>query len=185
MKIIDISNFASKTDIKKEIYGILITTKKDFVTMVATDSYKLVKISYHISELPFFDLVEDGIYLPKSFSACIKQYNSSKKLIEKHNAVRILIGAKSTIEVDHYPQYEQAIPKEISKYGLSLIYNPIQLFDCLKTIYEIEKQFFKSVNSICIGDIKETSKTMFYSNNRGDAIVLMSLQNEHNTTIRV
>lgn len=175
MKIIDISNFASKTDIKEEIYGILITRKGDFVTMVATDSYKLVKINYHVSDIPFFDKVEDGIYLPKSFSACIKQYNSSKELKDKNNAVKMLIGAKSTIDVSLYPEYEQAIPKENLKNGLTLTYNPVQLVDCIKTIAEIDKQFFNSINRLHTGGIKENTRSMVYGNNRGDVIVLMAL----------
>lgn len=108
--MINISHYCATSDIKPEIARVLVKKEGEILETVATDSYRLAIIKYHISE-PFIANIEAGLYPPTAFKhLCVVLNKKSADVTEKLQAVKMfnLIKDINTLP-ENYPDYKRLI----------------------------------------------------------------------------
>lgn len=106
---------ASKSDIKPELSSVYIYPEGEYLTMVATDSFRLAERKVIIKNLPEFD----GILIPvKNIQDLIRVFGDVEGELEitiGENQIMITVGsvfATSRIIDGSFPDYRQIIPKD-------------------------------------------------------------------------
>lgn len=144
MKLHNISHFASVSELKPEIARVLIKNdiEKETIETVATDSYRLVTITYSYSEFPGLDLIPTGLYKPQDFKNLCSVFNK-KKTTASERVKECAAFAKlkdETLSAGSYPGYNLLLDKNksASSHGsISETYTTSYFIDFVKMVNEL------------------------------------------------
>jgi len=118
--IYDITKFASPSEIKQEINKVYVTKYENYITYVATDTFRLIEIKQEIDGLN--DIVAPGFYT-------IPQWKILCKAFQKKDTETIKTIKPIDTEMN-YPDYKRIIP------------NSIELRTLTKTIIEVDIDYW-------------------------------------------
>lgn len=143
-KLHDISHYCAKSDIKPEISCVLVSKSEGKLETIATDSYRLARVSYSTNNEAILENIQDGLYHSKAFNILCKVLNAKKSTIEmKMYAVKAFTANKSNLDPKYYPDVKQLFdkvikPEDVTK-GITKKYNINFLVDHLELVAELEE----------------------------------------------
>lgn len=178
----DISHYCAKSDIKPEIACVLVSKNEGKLETVATDSYRLARVSYSTNNEAILETIQPGLYHSKAFNLLCKILNAKKSTVEmKMYAVKAFIANKSSLDPKYYPDFNQLFtkvikPEDITS-GITKKYNISYLVDHLKLVAELEEDI-AILDSIDVSKCEEkrlsgSNFCLSFHNSKADLLLMM------------